>query len=185
MLVLCVWPMPPLLQVRAAELAAMQRMEAAEKRKFEEKERRLAQARAHAAAERALRKKVAAATFARSYLQGEGTLNPKPAPASPLREDCCVALQRSGLQRKILGNNGAAGGSPAAGETTFACLSAKTYFTRHCAHPAGMMAGVRGHLPLSCCLEISHKAPCTSCRPDGQRAGPPVRVRLLLRPRGA
>ena len=76
MLVLCAWPVLPLLQVRAAELAAVQRMEAAEKRKFEEKERRLAQARAHAAAERALRKKVAAATFARSYLQGEGACQP-------------------------------------------------------------------------------------------------------------
>lgn len=60
--------------MRAAELAAVQRMEAAEKRKLEEKERRLEQARQRAAAERALRQKVAAATFARGYLKGKNGL---------------------------------------------------------------------------------------------------------------
>ena len=93
---LCAWPISALLQVRAAELAAVQRMEAAEKRKFEEKERRLAQARAHAAAECALRKKVAAATFARSYLQGEGACQPPQAGLLAVR---CLAPQRRGLQR--------------------------------------------------------------------------------------
>ena len=97
MLALCAWQMSPLLQVRAAELAAVQRMEAAEKRKFEEKERRLAQARAHAAAERALRKKVAAATFARSYLQGEAACQPS---EEGLAVGRCLAPQRQGLDRK-------------------------------------------------------------------------------------
>ena len=56
--------------LRNAELAAAQRMEAAEQRRAEEKERRLAQARERAAAERRLREKIAAQTFARSYVSG-------------------------------------------------------------------------------------------------------------------
>ena len=56
--------------LRNAELAAAQRMEAAERRRAEEKERRLAQARERAAAEKRLREKIAAQTFARSYVSG-------------------------------------------------------------------------------------------------------------------
>ncbi|KAL3131855.1 hypothetical protein ABBQ38_007568 [Trebouxia sp. C0009 RCD-2024] len=57
-------------QVKAAELASVQRLEAAELRKQEEKARRLEQARARASAETHLREKVAAATFARGYIKG-------------------------------------------------------------------------------------------------------------------
>lgn len=57
--------------MKAAELASVQRLEAAELRKQEEKARRLEQARARTAAEMHLREKVAAATFARSYIKGE------------------------------------------------------------------------------------------------------------------
>lgn len=56
--------------LRNAELAAAQRMETAERRRTEEKERRLAQARERAAAEKRLREKIAAQTFARSYVSG-------------------------------------------------------------------------------------------------------------------
>lgn len=45
-------------------------METAERRRAEEKERRLAQARERAAAEKRLREKIAAQTFARSYVSG-------------------------------------------------------------------------------------------------------------------
>lgn len=58
------------MQVKAAELASVQRLEAAELRKQEEKARRLEQARARASAETHLREKVAAATFARGYIKG-------------------------------------------------------------------------------------------------------------------
>lgn len=58
-------------QVKAAELASVQRLEAAELRKQEEKARRLEQARARASAETHLREKVAAATFARGYIKGK------------------------------------------------------------------------------------------------------------------
>lgn len=58
------------MQVKAAELASVQRLEAAELRKQEEKTRRLDQARARATAETHLREKVAAATFARGYIKG-------------------------------------------------------------------------------------------------------------------
>ena len=64
-------------QVKAAELASVQRLEAAELRKQEEKARRLEQARARASAETHLREKVAAATFARGYIKGTP---PLPAP---------------------------------------------------------------------------------------------------------
>lgn len=57
-------------QIRNAELVATQRMEAAEKRKTEEKERRLAQERERLERERVVRKKVAASTFSRGYLSG-------------------------------------------------------------------------------------------------------------------
>mmetsp|Transcript_26597 Transcript_26597/g.66971 ORF Transcript_26597/g.66971 Transcript_26597/m.66971 type:complete len:512 (+) Transcript_26597:216-1751(+) len=57
-------------QIRNAELVATQHMEAAERRKLEEKERRLAQERERAERERVVREKVAAATFARGYLSG-------------------------------------------------------------------------------------------------------------------
>jgi len=57
-------------QVKATELASVQRLEAAELRKQEEKARRLEQARARATAETHLREKVAAATFARGYIKG-------------------------------------------------------------------------------------------------------------------
>lgn len=57
-------------QVKAAELASVQRLEAAELRKQEEKARRLEQARARASAETHVREKVAAATFARGYIKG-------------------------------------------------------------------------------------------------------------------
>ena len=56
--------------MKAAELASVQRLEAAELRKQEEKARRLEQARARATAEMHLREKVAAAAFARSYIKG-------------------------------------------------------------------------------------------------------------------
>ena len=59
------------MQVKATELAAVQRLEAAELRKQEEKARRLDQARARATAETNLREKVAAATFARGYIKGK------------------------------------------------------------------------------------------------------------------
>lgn len=61
-------------QVKAAELASVQRLEAAELRKQEEKARRLEQARARATAETQLREKVAAATFARGYIKGMSSL---------------------------------------------------------------------------------------------------------------
>ena len=57
-------------QIRNAELVATQRMEAAEMRKIEEKERRLAQERDRVQRERVVREKVAAATFSRGYLSG-------------------------------------------------------------------------------------------------------------------
>eukprot|EP00798_Chlamydomonas_sp_ICE-L_P019019 gene19019-25611_t len=57
-------------QIRNAELVATQRMEAAEKRKSEEKERRLAQERERVERERVVRQKVAASTFSRGYLSG-------------------------------------------------------------------------------------------------------------------
>jgi len=57
-------------QIRNAELVATQRMEAGEKRKMEEKERRLAQERERVEREKAVREKVAAQTFARGYLSG-------------------------------------------------------------------------------------------------------------------
>ena len=57
-------------QVRNAELVATQRMEAAEKRKVEEKLRRLKQERERAEKERVVRAKVAASTFSRGYLNG-------------------------------------------------------------------------------------------------------------------
>lgn len=57
-------------QIRNAELVATQRMEAAEKRKHEEKERRLAQERDRVEREKVVRQKVAASTFARGYLSG-------------------------------------------------------------------------------------------------------------------
>mmetsp|Transcript_21170 Transcript_21170/g.58791 ORF Transcript_21170/g.58791 Transcript_21170/m.58791 type:complete len:521 (-) Transcript_21170:1259-2821(-) len=57
-------------QIRNAELVATQRMEAAEKRKIEEKERRLAQEQERVERERVVRRKVAASTFARGYLSG-------------------------------------------------------------------------------------------------------------------
>ena len=87
-------------QVKAAELASVQRLEAAELRKQEEKARRLEQARARALAETRLREKVAAATFARGYIKGipqspfspafcfpcppPGLLPPTPTPHGPL-----------------------------------------------------------------------------------------------------
>mmetsp|Transcript_19841 Transcript_19841/g.34202 ORF Transcript_19841/g.34202 Transcript_19841/m.34202 type:complete len:529 (+) Transcript_19841:243-1829(+) len=57
-------------QIRNAELVASQRMEAAEKRKNDEKERRLTQERERLERERVVRQKVAASTFARGYLGG-------------------------------------------------------------------------------------------------------------------
>ena len=60
--------------MKATELASVQRLEAAELRKQEEKARRLEQARARATAETHLREKVAAATFARGYIKGETIL---------------------------------------------------------------------------------------------------------------
>jgi hypothetical protein len=57
-------------QIRNAELVATQRMEAAEKRKLDEKERRLAQERDRLEREKQVREKVAAQTFARGYLTG-------------------------------------------------------------------------------------------------------------------
>jgi radial spoke head protein 3 len=57
-------------QVRNAELVATQKMEQAECRKVEEKERRLQQERERLQREKVVREKVAAATFARSFLTG-------------------------------------------------------------------------------------------------------------------
>jgi len=57
-------------QIRNAELVATQRMEAAEARKMEEKQRRVVQERERLAREKVVREKVAAATFSRSYLSG-------------------------------------------------------------------------------------------------------------------
>mmetsp|Transcript_23853 Transcript_23853/g.28820 ORF Transcript_23853/g.28820 Transcript_23853/m.28820 type:complete len:448 (+) Transcript_23853:176-1519(+) len=57
-------------QIRNAELVATQRMEAAEKRKIEEKERRLAQERDRLEREKLVREKVAAQSFSRGYLTG-------------------------------------------------------------------------------------------------------------------
>mmetsp|Transcript_27106 Transcript_27106/g.45487 ORF Transcript_27106/g.45487 Transcript_27106/m.45487 type:complete len:389 (-) Transcript_27106:59-1225(-) len=57
-------------QIRNAELAEVQRMEAAERRRFEEKERRLAQERARVAKEKAVREKVAATMYSKTYVQG-------------------------------------------------------------------------------------------------------------------
>jgi len=57
-------------QVRNSELVATQRMEAAEKRRVEEKLRRLQQERERAERERMVRAKVAASTFSRGYLSG-------------------------------------------------------------------------------------------------------------------
>ena len=57
-------------QIRNAELVATQRMEAAEMRKIEEKERRLAQERDRVQRERVVREKVAASTFSRGFLSG-------------------------------------------------------------------------------------------------------------------
>ena len=61
--------------MKATELASVQRLEAAELRKQEEKGRRLEQARARATAETHLREKVAAATFARGYIKGNNCNN--------------------------------------------------------------------------------------------------------------
>ncbi|KAG1672042.1 hypothetical protein FOA52_008918 [Chlamydomonas sp. UWO 241] len=57
-------------QIRNAELVATQRMEAAESRKGEEKDRRLAQERERVQRERVVREKVAATHFSRGYLSG-------------------------------------------------------------------------------------------------------------------
>jgi len=57
-------------QLRNAELVALQRMEAAEIRKMEEKMRRIAQEKERVEREKAMREKVAAQTFARGYLNG-------------------------------------------------------------------------------------------------------------------
>ena len=57
-------------QIRNAELVATQRMEAAEKRKVEEKARRLAQERERLDREKMVREKVAASVFSRGYLSG-------------------------------------------------------------------------------------------------------------------
>ena len=62
----------------------MQRLEAAELRKQEEKSRRLDQARARATAETNLREKVAAATFARGYIKGENRMAALHSPLSGL-----------------------------------------------------------------------------------------------------
>eukprot|EP00294_Goniomonas_avonlea_P016186 CAMPEP_0114552940 /NCGR_PEP_ID=MMETSP0114-20121206/7389_1 /TAXON_ID=31324 /ORGANISM="Goniomonas sp, Strain m" /LENGTH=332 /DNA_ID=CAMNT_0001737843 /DNA_START=220 /DNA_END=1218 /DNA_ORIENTATION=+ len=55
-------------QIRAAELAEAQRMEAAERRRFEEKENRLKQERERLEREREVSEKVAARSFARRYV---------------------------------------------------------------------------------------------------------------------
>ena len=57
-------------QLRNAELVALQRMEAAEIRRMEEKMRRIAQEKERVEREKAMREKVAAQTFARGYLNG-------------------------------------------------------------------------------------------------------------------
>jgi len=57
-------------QIRNAELVATQRMEASERRKMEEKDRRLAQERERTEREKTVREKIAAQTFARGYLSG-------------------------------------------------------------------------------------------------------------------
>lgn len=122
----------------------MQRMEAAEKRKFEEKERRLAQARAHAAAERALRKKVAAATFARSYLQGEGSAClPSSSKRTGGREVLSPIKEGSGKENSE--KTEAAGGDPAAGEAISVC---QRIFNKDLCIPCRP----HGHLPLLCAL---------------------------------
>ncbi|KAA0169931.1 hypothetical protein FNF28_01721 [Cafeteria roenbergensis] len=55
--------------LRAAELVRVQRLEEEERRRTEERSRRLEQARARAQQQRAVREKVAAAAFARRYVQ--------------------------------------------------------------------------------------------------------------------
>jgi len=55
-------------RIRNAELAETQRMEAAEKRRYEEKQRRLEQERGRLEAEKTVADKVAARTFAKSYV---------------------------------------------------------------------------------------------------------------------
>ena len=57
-------------QLRNAELVALQRVEAAEIRRMEEKMRRIAQEKERVEREKAMREKVAAQTFARGYLNG-------------------------------------------------------------------------------------------------------------------
>jgi len=57
-------------EIRNSELVATQRMEAAEKRKMEEKNKRFAQEKARAERENVVKEKIAASTFARSYLDG-------------------------------------------------------------------------------------------------------------------
>jgi len=57
-------------QLRNAELAETQRMEEAERRKFEEKERRIKQERERLEKEQVLKEKVAAAAFAKNYMEG-------------------------------------------------------------------------------------------------------------------
>lgn len=56
--------------IRNAELVATQRMEQAERRKVEEKERRLQQAKDRVDKEKIVREKVAASMFARGFLTG-------------------------------------------------------------------------------------------------------------------
>lgn len=55
-------------RIRNAELAETQRMEAAEKRRFEEKQRRLKQEQDRLEKETQVQNKVAARTFAKSYV---------------------------------------------------------------------------------------------------------------------
>ena len=73
--------------MKAAELASVQRLEAAELRKQEEKARRLEQARARASAETHVREKVAAATFARGYIKGRSPV-PCMSRVTPLCPEC-------------------------------------------------------------------------------------------------
>eukprot|EP00695_Tsukubamonas_globosa_P002864 TRINITY_DN407_c0_g1_i1.p2 TRINITY_DN407_c0_g1~~TRINITY_DN407_c0_g1_i1.p2 ORF type:complete len:150 (-),score=51.57 TRINITY_DN407_c0_g1_i1:70-519(-) len=68
-------------QKRNAELAETQRMEAAEKRRFEEKERRKAQEKARLEQEKKTKEKLAARTFAKSFLS-----NLQPAVFSKLQD---------------------------------------------------------------------------------------------------
>lgn len=56
--------------IRNAELVATQKMEQAERRKVEEKERRLQQAKLRVEKEKTVREKVAASMFARGFLSG-------------------------------------------------------------------------------------------------------------------